>query len=318
MKKELRNNPILGILNNLYENRIKPRKPALFLLVRKYAEYLPIKTLCRYFSVSRSGYYKWYKRSQKDHPYEDIIRAIRNIKHAHKFESYGYRKMHRILEKSFPLLGEKKVYRLMKENGLLSSSIHSRKKSIFRRALKSYPNLVNRHYFADAPNQILCTDITELITSEGKVFLCTVLDLYDRSILAFQIYKDQSVGLVKATIRKALEKIGASTSTIPVIFHSDRGTQFVSKQIRDLISNSNGQASYSKSGTPGDNAAMESFFGSLKKEFVYLYDFDNIEEVNLGISAYVDFYNKIRIHSFNDYRSPYEKRAEYYASLPYI
>lgn len=226
--------------------------------------------------------------------------------------------MHKVLEKSFPLLGEKRVYRLMKENGFLSSSIHSRKKSVFRRALKSYPNLVNRHYFADAPNQILCTDITELITSEGKVFLCTVLDLYDRSILAFQIYKDQSVRLVKATIRKALEKTGTSASTIPVIFHSDRGTQFISKQIRDLISNSNGRTSYSKPGTPGDNAAMESFFGSLKKEFVYLYDFENIEEVQLGITAYIEFYNNIRVHSFNDYRSPNEKRAEYYASLPCI
>ena len=206
----------------------------------------------------------------------------------------------------------------MKENGLLSSSIHSRKKSIFRRALKSYPNLVNRHYFADAPDQILCTDITELITSECKVFLCAVLDLYDRSIVAFQIYKDQSVRLVKATIRKALEKTGTSASTIPVIFHSDRGSQFVSKQIRDLISNSNGKTSYSKPGSPGDNAAMESFFGSLKKEFVYLDDFENIEEVQLGIAAYVDFYNNIRIHSFNDYRSPYEKRTEYYANLPSI
>lgn len=63
---------------------------------------------------------------------------------------------------------------------------------------------------------------------------------------------------------------------------------------------------------------MESFFGSLKKEFVYLYDFENIEEVQLGIAAYIDFYNKIRIHSFNDYRSPNEKRAEYYVSLPSI
>jgi len=63
---------------------------------------------------------------------------------------------------------------------------------------------------------------------------------------------------------------------------------------------------------------MESFFGSLKKEFVYLYDFDNIEEVQMGIAAYIDFYNKIRIHSFNDYKSPCEKRMEYYASLPCI
>lgn len=189
MKKELKNNPILGILNNIYENGIKPRKSALFLLVRKYAEYLPIRTLCRYFSVSRSGYYKWYKRSHEENPYQDVIRMMRNVKHAHKFESYGYRKMHRVLEKSFPLLGEKRVYRLMKENGLLSSSIHSRKKSIFRRALKSYPNLVNRHYFADAPDQILCTDITELITSECKVFLCAVLDLYDRSIVAVKLWR---------------------------------------------------------------------------------------------------------------------------------
>lgn len=284
MHKELKNSPILGILNGLYENGIKPSKSALFVLIRKYAEYIPIAALCRSFSVSRSGFYKWKKRNEDKNPYEDVVRLMRNIKFAHKFESYGYRKMHRVIVKAYPHIGEKRVYSLMKKNGLLSSSIHSRKKSIFNRTMKSYPNLINRNFFADAPNQVLCTDITEIVTTEGKVYLCAVLDLFDRSIISFQIYKDQSVRLVKATIKKALEKIGVSSSKMPVIFHSDRGQQFISKQTRDLITSRNGKSSFSNAGCPGDNSAMESFFGSLKKEFVYLYDFENIEEVQLGIS----------------------------------
>lgn len=227
----------------------------------------------------------------------------------HKYEAKpGYR-MIKDLDKENKLCCSKNtIHRYMKELNL--KSIISRKKPKFVKGTchKKFDNLLKRDFTAAKRNQKWCTDFTYLqLTNGAKRYNCSILDLYDRSIVATLNGKEITAELAINTLKIALEK---NPNHEDLILHSDQGSQFASKDFTDFCSLHNITQSMSKAGCPYDNAPMESFYGTLKNEYVNQHQFKDDDSLNKGIYEEIYcWYNHIRPHSFNKGKTPFEKRS---------
>lgn len=131
-----------------------------------------------------------------------------------------------------------------------------------------YNNLINGDFSANIPNTKWCIDITKIYTEEGNLYFCAIIDLFDRSIVSYNFHTNETSRLVSNTVESAIEKSNI-TNSLPLILHTDQGIQFSSKQYSHLLKDNNIKGSMSKKATPNDNAVIESFFASLKKECIY-------------------------------------------------
>lgn len=175
-----------------------------------------------------------------------------------------------------------------------------------------FDNLINRDFTAEQPNKKWCVDFTYLFLQNGnKRYNCTIIDLYDRSVVGSVTGKEITAELAKATLSKAIED-NPSAKEAGLILHSDQGTQFTSKEFIETCKRYGIQQSMSRAGCPYDNAPMERYFNTLKSELVYNYEYSSDEKLNEGISdfAYV-WYNHVRPHSYNDGLTPAQKRKNY-------
>src|SRR5699024_8829913 len=174
-----------------------------------------------------------------------------------------------------------------------------------------YPNALNQEFEVGASNEVWATDITYIHTGEGFLFLNPIMDLYSRRIISFRIddhmRQELSINTLKEAIALRQPKKGW-------IHHSDRGAQYCASKYVDILKESGATISMSRKAMPYDNACMESFFASLKKEFVYKQVFRTKEEAILGIRFYIKFYNEKRMHSSLDYLSPLEMELSYQTS----
>jgi transposase InsO family protein len=175
---------------------------------------------------------------------------------------------------------------------------------------KVFPNLLERDFAADVINSKWCTDFTYLYLTDGsKRYNCSIIDLYDRSIVASLNSKRIDSNLAINTLKKAI----ASQPTIKgdLILHSDQGTQYTSKDFINFCEALNIKQSMSKAGCPYDNAPMERYFNTLKNELIYLHNYHDDNELDKSINdfAYV-WYNHIRPHSYNGYKTPFETRCK--------
>jgi transposase InsO family protein len=182
----------------------------------------------------------------------------------------------------------------MKKYGLISKSIHSKKISILNNYLVKYNNLINGDFSADIPNTKWCIDITKINTEEGNLYFCAIIDLFDRSIVSYNFHTNETSRLVSNTVEGAIKNINI-TSSLPLILHSDQGLQFSSKQYAHLLKDNNINGSMSKKATPNDNAVIESFFASLKKECIYRKIYKSKIDAIKDIEFYIFFYNNYRI-----------------------
>lgn len=194
------------------------------------------------------------------------------------------------------------VYKYMKSLGLRSVT---RRKYVYKKghANKLFPNIINRNFTADKPNEKWCTDFTYLPLANGKtVYNCSIIDLYDRRIVASVNGMNITSKLAEATLKEAIlkEKITGN-----VILHSDQGSQFTSDDFSSFCSKNGIIQSMSRAGCPYDNAPMERFFNTLKTEFFYHYYFRSFEELNKSLMDYIFiWYNYQRPHSFNNGSPP--------------
>ena len=190
------------------------------------------------------------------------------------------------------------------------TSIVKRKKSGCKKgqAHKIFPNLLNQNFTADKANHIWCTDFTYLFLTDGsRRYNCTILDMYDRSVVASLTGKEITSELAINTLKKAIasqQKLAGE-----LIIHSDQGTQYTSKDFVDFCNSINIQQSMSKAGCPYDNAPMERYYNTLKNELIYHHYYHNDEELNQAINdfAYV-WYNHLRPHTYNEGLTPFEAR----------
>ena len=247
--------------------------------------------MCKFFGVSRSGYYDFIKRIGKPEPDEALAKQIRQCQ-SRCDKTYGYRRVWQWLEKKHIHRNPKTILRVMKKYGLLSEIRRRRKWVQMGWQAHKYENLLKRQFWATQPNNKWVTDISYIHTNEGVLYLSIIRDLYDNSIVAYKTSATQTVNLVLDTIRLAVkkEKVAAELQ-----LHSDQGAQYASQAYYELTKEYGIIPSMSSKGNPYDNAMAENFFSILKTECIYRHKPKTLHEANEMIDRYIHFYNHERI-----------------------
>jgi transposase InsO family protein len=233
---------------------------------------------------------------------------IKKIYHEHNGVD-GYRSMRVFLERKNMKLSELTVHKYMnKVLGL--RAIVRRKKPNYQKGHvhEIFNNLLEQDFRAEKMNQKWCTDFTYLHLSNGQVrYNCTIIDLYDRSVVASITDKHITSDLAKRTVEKALKSQPFIKGDL--ILHSDQGSQFSSKEYTEFCKSVGITQSMSRAGNPLDNAPMERYYNTLKTELIHLHYYNTDESLYMAIEefAYV-WYNHVRPHSYNNYLTPYEAR----------
>ncbi len=278
-----------------------------YLVIYRHKEKYSISEMCRYFSVSRSGYYDYVKRM--DTPAKDLLLAekIRECQD-NCGKTYGYRRVHIWLERNGIHHNPKTILRVMQKYNLLSV-VRRKKYRNYSTVTHRYSNLLNRDFKADRPNQKWVTDISYIHTKQGVLYLSVIRDLYDNSIVAYKTGTKQNINLVLSTIRAAKKK---EKVTAELQLHSDQGFQYTSNQYYRLTKSYGITPSMSRRGNPYDNAMAENFFSILKTECIYRTKLRTYEEARLLISQYIHFYNNERIQ-LKTKLTPMEYRNQFVA-----
>lgn len=283
------------------------RRSVKYMVIYRHKEKYSISEMCRFFGVSRSGYYGYVTRMDIpawDLPLAEKIRECQD----ECGKTYGYRRVHIWLERNGIYRNPKTVLRVMQKYGLLSV-IRRKKYRNYGEHLHKYPNLLNRDFSAQRPNQKWVTDISYIHTKQGVLYLSVIRDLYDNSIVAYKTGTEQNVNLVLSTIRAAKKK---EKVTAELQLHSDQGFQYTSQAYFKLTQSYGITPSMSRRGNPYDNALAENFFSILKTECIYRVKLQTYEEARLLIGEYIHFYNHQRIQ-LKTKLTPLEKRCQFVA-----
>ena len=278
-----------------------------YIVIYRHKDNYAISEMCRLLNVSRSGYYDYVKRMDipaKDLPLAEKIKECQ-VKNG---KTYGYRRVHIWLERQGIYHDPKTILRIMQKYNLLSE-VRRKKYRNYGDYLHRYPNLLNRDFNADKPNQKWVTDISYIKTGQGTLYLSVIRDLYDNSIIAYKTGTEQNINLVLSTIKAAKRK---EKVTAELQLHSDQGFQYTSNQYFKLTKSYNITPSMSRKGNPYDNAMAENFFSILKTECIYRTKLRTYEEARLLIGEYIYFYNNERIQ-LKTKLTPHEKRSQYTA-----
>ena len=241
--------------------------------------------------LSRSTFYYHLKQMHKADKYAEEKAEISSIYHENKGR-YGYRRITMMLRSRGYLLNHKTVQRLMKELGLVCRVRVKKYRSYKGEVGKIAPNLLNRNFHAEKPNQKWVTDVTEFSLFGQKLYLSPILDLYNGYLVSYAISDRPVLSMVTTMLTKAFETIPDGTG---LILHSDQGWQYQHKQYQRMLRMKGIRQSMSRKGNCLDNAVMENFFGLLKSELLYLQEFESMAHFKLELSAYLDYYNNHRI-----------------------
>lgn len=282
-----------------------------FAFIQEHAKVHDVSVMCRILQVSRSGFYDWLGRKTSDHEREDgrlklLIRAI----YRRSRGLYGAPRIHAELLAQGERVGRKRVARLMREDGLEGRSPRRRKV----RTTRALPdtvgeNLLGRDFSADAPNCAWVADTTYIHTADGWAFLVAILDLFSRRIVGWALSSELSTELARTALQKALCMRRADPG---MLFHTDRGGEFTSTLFRADLKAIGARQSLSRPGDCFDNAAMESFFGTMKNELDITEGriFDAPAEAEAIIGEYIEsYYNRQRRHSRIGYANPVDFEA---------
>lgn len=276
-------------------------------VIYRHKEKYSINEMCRFFKVSRSGYYGFVKRLDMPEKDEDLCELIRECQLETK-QTYGYRRVTIWLERHGVHHNPKTILRVMNKYSLLSV-VRRRRYCNYSQALHRYDNLLNRNFVAEKPNQKWVTDISYIKTAQGFLYLSIIRDLYDRSIVAYKTSTVQNINLVLNTIRAAKRK---EKVTAELQLHSDQGFQYTSQAYFKLTKSYNIIPSMSRRGNPYDNALAENFFSILKTECIYRTKIKTFAEARHLIDDYIYFYNYQRIQSKTKL-TPLELRSQFSA-----
>ena len=254
--------------------------------------------------VSRSGYYHFIKRvpSQRKQEEERLLIKIKAIYEASR-QTYGSPRIHAELKDQGESCSRKRIARLMKRAGIMAKM--TRKFKVTTRVnanAKAAPNLLAQNFTAEEPNQRWVADITYIYTLEGWLYVACVLDLFSRKIVGLAMKDRMTDNLVITALEQALTHRNPSSG---LMHHSDKGSQYTSRDFQKKLSQHTIIASMSGTGNCYDNAAMESFFHTLKTEHVYFERYQTREQAQKSIFEYIEvFYNRQRRHSTLNYMTP--------------
>ena len=276
-------------------------------VIYRHKDKYSISEMCRFFEVSRSGYYGFVNRMDKPAKNLELSELIRTCQTETK-QTYGYRRVAMWLERRGVHHNPKTILRVMNKYSLLSV-VRRRRYCNYSQALHRYDNLLNRDFHADRPNQKWVTDISYIKTSQGFLYLSVIRDLYDLSIVAYKTSTVQNINLVLNTIKAAKKK---EKVTAELQLHSDQGFQYTSQPYFNLTKAYHITPSMSRRGNPYDNALAENFFSILKTECIYRTKIKTFEEARKMIDDYIYFYNHQRIQ-LKTKLTPLELRSQFVA-----
>ena len=277
------------------------------MIIYRHKDKHSISEMCRFFNVSRSGYYGYVSRM--DIPAKDIQLAEMIEECQEKCsKTYGYRRVHIWLERQGIYHNPKTILSVMQKYNLLSV-VRRKKYRNYGDVFHRYHNLLNRNFKAQKPNQKWVTDISYIKTSQGILYLSVIRDLYDNSIIAYKTGTEQNVNLVLSTIREAKKK---EKVTAELQLHSDQGFQYTSHAYFKLTKSYNITPSMSRRGNPYDNAMAENFFSILKSECINRIKLQTFEDARKIIDEYIYFYNNERLQ-LKTKLTPHEMRCQYVA-----
>jgi len=274
----------------------------------------PIVKMCDWAGVSRSGFYEWRGRPASATAER---RAVLAVKVKEVFDdsegTYGYRRVHRVLARQGVEAGEELVRHLMRQLGLVACQPRPyRTTTKADKAAGGTPDRCQGDFTAAAPGVKLVGDITYIATWQGWLYLATVIDCHTKGVVGWSMATHMKASLVVDALKMAAGNIELAEGCV---FHSDRGTQYTSAAFRSVLEGYKVLPSVGRTGVCWDNALAESFFASLKNELVYRTAFASRRQARQAVARYIElWYNRRRLHSGLDYRTPQEVYDEYLAS----
>lgn len=276
--------------------------------MEEHLGYFSLKKMAKIMRVSRSGYYSYAKHnmSHRKQESEKLGEEISFIYKEHR-GLYGSPRIHAVLKHRSKNCSRKRVAKIMKARNLKAKMNNKfRKQKKYQN--KAAPDQLNQNFHAGKPNLIWVSDICYIKTKEGKLYLAAIMDLFSRKVVSFSIDDHMKVDLVERALTQAIFRRRPQRG---LIHHSDRGSQYTSHNFKKMCKNyfidlsMNSRNCY-------DNAAMESFFHTLKTELVYLRDFETKREAKEALFEYIEgYYNRNRLHSTLGYISPESFEVQY-------
>lgn len=263
-----------------------------------------VERMCGLLSLSRSGYYAWRRRpaSPRRHQNERLKLEIRRV-YAESRGEYGSPTITDALRQEGLRINHKRVVRLMRQMGLFSKVVRHFRRTTHRCAdRQASVNLLQQNFTTSGLNRVWLSDITYVWTREGWLYVTTIMDMWSRRMLGYAITDHLRSEAVIEALRMAL---GHRTIEPGLIFHSDRGKQYVDTRLRNIFAEHGIRQSMSSTGNCYDNAMAESFFATFKKGHLFWQPFQTKEEARRKIAEYLEvFYNCVRRHSSLGYKSP--------------
>ena len=275
-----------------------------------YGKY-PVQTLCDAFNIPTATYYNHRLRNKNENAWFETrrveimekIRAIEEETH----QTYGVRRVAAALRNMGYSVSEKYIAGLMREMGILNPRKDTKKDYLKLAHRERRINKLKQCFEVERPNMVWVSDMTCFNLKGKRKYICVYLDLYSRKVVACRVGPNSSTNLALSTLRDA---IASEAPGKGLVIHTDNGGAYISYSMNRLVRQNGFEQSFSRPGHPRDNAAMESFFSSLKQEFLYKYIFRSERELHSGLDEYIRFYNEKRLHEYLGYTTPINNKEE--------
>lgn len=276
----------------------------IYKFIDKHRSAFAVERMCRVLGVRRSGYYVWKKRGPSKRVLRDAVLLIK-IRESYRLSRgrYGSPNIHADLREWGYRCSRKRVARLMRAEGIRSKSVKRfRVTTQSKHMLPVAENLLQRDFTAREANRVWVSDITYVWTWQGWMYLCVILDLWDRKVVGWSMGERLMSELATSALKKA---VALRRPPEGLVFHSDRGAQYASDAFKDELRQFGMIQSMSRKADCWDNAVAESFFGILKRELVHHETYRTRQAARLSVFEYIEgWYNRRRRHSTLGYRSP--------------
>ena len=281
--------------------------------IQSISDKYSINLLCKAMNVAKGSYYNHVLRNKNENTLfaqkkAELTPIIEKIFHDNN-QIFGAGKIHAILKDRGYKVAAKTVADIMHKNGWFAVGTSAKK--IYLMTQERKQNILNQQFTVSRPNEVWVSDITYFRYNDFSYYICVILDLYARRVVAHKISLKNSTQLTKSTFKLAYEY----RQPTELLFHSDRGTNYTSNTFRDYLRALGVKQSFSNTATPYNNSVMESFFKSMKIERLYRTDYRSERELRESIREYINYYNNDRPHSVLRYQTPEYFESKYYRSI---
>ena len=306
-----RQEKIIAILKSAPCAATAPLQERLAAIEQMVSDEYNVNTLCEALEVAKGTYYNHTLRNKRGETKSaqhrrELFPIIEQIYHESN-QTYGAGRITVIMRERGIPVAEGTVARIMHENGLFS--IRGGAKALYYRNKERKDNLIKQDFTVKSPNEVWVSDITYFYFNDKTYYLCAIIDLYARKVVAWRISERNSTHLTKGTLKLAIIDRAPAPG---LIFHSDNGANFTSYTFRTYLKEHDIKQSFSRAHNPYDNSVCESFFKTLKQEEIYRKDYRSEKDMLRSITTFMEFYNNSRPHSMNGYRTPNKHEAAYY------